>query len=335
MPTQGFAQFRMEFAKGGVEYGNALESLCMDCNDDSRSFIKDYYQIPSTDSNASKEVILLVLPGLTDYAEKNLGNRFMNGFNSTAYGKEIIEKLNNRTIGLSIFFDMAVNNASIDLNEPLWIVERKSVHELFGASYYRNNVGWIALNNYQHPEMAQFTFVHELYHLLDGNLKIGNDIIDDFLSEYRAVLAEVVFYQQFKRVKTPWHGQFKDDWWPMGRTKEEKIKTYVLDLLYPLNPEYTSLGKDTYSELQRILHSEGDTIDDTLSHLKFSSDPDRISLVVKQNEKMRDYIENYFDQKPNKSLLGETHIHKIRSEGFNDSERPRPRGGGRKESGGS
>lgn len=320
-----------------ISYYSALETLCSDCTVDAwdmargRSVIKSY-QNPNN-YPANKEYVLAVQKTKASFVkagEESLTNN-LNSLILTPYGHQLAEKVidgNVSKVGVILFFEVPLVNGRADFSQPMWVTERNSIHNLFGLFTSDGEVGYIALNNYQHKWYAKYTFAHELFHLLDGNHSTDSNIIDAFLSEYRAILAELKFYQEYIAYKkknkelyvnSKWHDELIGFW---GTINADRVFQVTLDLLYPLAPKNVAIDKDTL----QLFHEAIITGD--LYKVGYTEDKSILALKRNENAISRKIIQDYFKSNSNKGLLDIRYINILREKGLNTFTSPRPRGPG-------
>ncbi len=332
------------FSQAGViSYGQTLEALCLDCTVSAWDYsIRNQKEIPAyanpNNIQPAKEIVLFVPPEFKN-AEMIVLNNAVNRVSKSTFAEKLLTKILRRDNGedssivnVKLFFEIPIEFGRANFNKPMWVTERDSIHELYGAFDSNGENGTIALNNYQYNVNLPYTFIHELFHLLDGNEKIGDHIIDNFLAEYRALLAEIKFHQEHIKyheekkqyyMASKWHDQF---FGYFTNTQKEAFKK-TLDLLYPENPQMSAIDKNSFQFLVERL-GYGNTLSPSI-RVGFTNDPQILKSLAKTNKEKRDYIENFFDKSENREHLNPSYLNNIRPQGLNNFESiggPRPRG---------
>lgn len=153
----------------------------------------------------------------------------------------------------------ALNSRTTTLS--LWESEAQINHELWGYYKFVGDRAQILLNEYQYPWNAEYTLVHEVFHLLDkksddylkldyvhSSLEQNQRLhpLDDFALEFRAILAEIYYrkdvvshetYGSNPMEKCDFRNKFIESSW---RSKKNRIDVdaaleYALELYFPIS----------------------------------------------------------------------------------------------------
>ena len=236
----------------------ALETLCLEC---SVSALRNlyYYKKPFTsefkDNSKEKDVLIILNE---DYTQNNYESYVLRSLkqklNTTKLGHSLTSKLQDND-RFKIFYHLAAGNA-LDPTKPLWEIEKNNPHDLFGFFAANHSSSVMALNVFQHFEIATTTYLHELFHLYDPYIhklasKGSYSIVEEFIGEYRAALAELEFVKQ--RVKFnnnafikdienfDYHNRFfeKNLFGTINHDKidYEKLYKHLLNTHYPISSE--------------------------------------------------------------------------------------------------
>jgi len=339
-------------------YHQMLEGISPDEAVVARQYVERKYS-PALRGLRGFHSLLLPPNAGTSYIEEKINSTYRNKLVSTEYGKLLADRAFRNTIVLRLYSDVPLKNGFVDWAQPMWVNDKTIRHELMGAFHAQDDVGGIiALNNYQSVQAGLTTFVHELFHMLDGNQPTG-DSIDSFLAEYRAILAEVQFYLEFQRSEknskafvkaylplSEWHESLLDKPFFGGEASvdQEKVFQATLDLLFPSSPQY-KIGKikllnskespeNTYALIKRSLIKimSGRAFNEEPGLIEFSTDPIALQDLADTSMKTRGLIEDYFSSSANKELLNLQTIYNLREKGLNSAYNghggPRPRGPG-------
>ena len=177
----------------------------------------------------------------------------------SARDNSFVKKLVNQAksmdaIKFKLYYQLAIdsvgNTAFHDpRNKPIYEIEKAISHELWG--YYQTHDGkaYVLVNEYQNLWNADYTAIHELFHLLDLNSenywqkiileKRTWQALDDVALEFRSVLAEVQYRLEvlssarFKGEPMV-HKDFRDQLLSNKKPDHEKILGYVLDFIFPI-----------------------------------------------------------------------------------------------------
>lgn len=138
---------------------------------------------------------------------------------SQVYSTPLGEKLVNHSlqkkhgpVQYKLFYQIGVDNLGLTnirtaTQMPSYVLDRKDPHELWGFFQVVGEKPCVLINEYQQPQDAQFTAVHELAHLYDrktkkyiADLRLGNEwtVLDSLTIEYRALLLEMIFFREYK-----------------------------------------------------------------------------------------------------------------------------------------
>ncbi len=341
------------------------ENLAINDADKIRSHIESKYTRLMEPLSLVGNHAFLLVPNSneTTESEQFVFDQYVTQMAQTEFGLSLVKRFvkrkpNNQlisSIGLKIFFDVALKNGSIDKETPMWMTDRTIHHELMGAFHSKDNLATVALNNFQFRGEGLYTFVHEVFHLLDGNSLTGFGDIDDFLAEYRAILAEAVFYREFNypesALVSDWHdNMLSKSWLPFSNTVSvdtEKVLQATLDLLYPLDPEFTiskvhgigntrleTSARNTYDFIVNSLTKFGNdpSLPEQTILLEFSKKTSDLKRIGAENRNRRELIESFFKNDKNKGLLTIDKINNFLDKGFNvpgaGHGGPKPRNGG-------
>ncbi len=159
----------------------------------------------------------------------------------TDYGTKLLSNISQEH-KVKIFYHLA---SDLNLNNrPLWTQEKSNPHDLFGFFAANDQSSVIALNLYQHPEVAVTTYLHELFHLYDPYIhdlskKVNPTHTEKFIGEFRAYLAELNYYIQKQEanskqfLKPVENYKFHSQFIRRGKIKYEKLYKHLLETHYP------------------------------------------------------------------------------------------------------
>lgn len=131
---------------------------------------------------------------------------------------------------------------------PTYEIEKEVPHELWGFYQIKGNKAHVLLNEYQNYWNADYTLVHELFHLFDNKSQsyaeylqknqFGWSALDTIALEFRSVLAEV-YYRLDVRQNSDSDLTARKDFRDLfiiqnNQVDHEKLLNYVLDLFYPV-----------------------------------------------------------------------------------------------------
>lgn len=322
--------FSSVFVEAGLfSHEEKVLSLCPDCFETMRGFANtERIQLSETNSNVvpTKEVALSIPDDEfffnleLDILNKILGDIYL----SSSFGRDLLRKIDLRNtplrklvVRLRIFFEIPIEFGKPNFKKPLWVSERESVHELYGAFESDGQFGKIALNNFQNRHHAPYIFIHELFHLLDGNIeenRAGDKIIDNFLAEYRAVLAEATFHEEYSPYLKSKGEAYKISKWHDKLNTETAVLEKTLDLLYPKNPIVVPVAKNSFDYLVESLGKNGSQ---GFVKIGFTDNSELLANKKTENLNLRAHVVTYFKDAKNRELLSSSYLQNLRASGLN------------------
>lgn len=209
--------------------------------------------------------------------------------------------------------------------------------------------------------MGHYSFVHEIYHLVDGYFVNTKDLaatetpeiiseIKHFIAEFRAHLAEMIYFKELDDT-SDFHKQFLSFF--TNQINYDKIYNYTLETLYPTDAESIHLLIDLKSDNQDRLLSPYEVLsalitkylnksitnhnNDNYRLVTYNRDNNQINAKINSNKFIRSKIESYIVRNGGRNQFYLLHnidsIKKLRSDNlFN---KPEDIGGGRPRSGGN
>lgn len=175
--------------------------------------------------------------------------------NKSVFGRHLVNAANEiQNVRYKLYYQMALNtNGQTSLfagrNRPTYVSEREIPHELWGFYFTQDQSAYVLLNEYQNTWNADYTLVHELFHLFDKQSAaysqfvesqsfVWNDL-DNLALEFRAVLAEVQYRVDVTKMPgfsddIMLHDDFRDKLIENGKPNQNKILGYILDVFYPV-----------------------------------------------------------------------------------------------------
>ncbi len=342
--------FTQSLVAGGVK--RKLESLCLNCSVEISRVFEDYQgkDLPG------QKAVLITIPQLGAPGSFTLGNqlafeKYYNLLDQSKAGKSLINRLlaNQRALlkklSFCLFYHIAVEN--LNSNEPLWEIEGREPHDLYGVFHSDGETAVIALNNYQEFQGGVYSFTHELFHLLDGHpwsQRVFDDsapLLERVGVEMRAVLAEMALYQEFKSQEIfPNRDVFEKNSFHEKYLKGEKIDSeklfdYTLESLYPTKElKFVSLEGLTTSYLLYHLLSEKSDGKFPYEQIRYTQDSKQIQAVYKENtdlqRKIKSELANSGGLKKWMETSGVSDLSQLRDTGFNVGGGPKSRNGGDK-----
>ncbi len=334
-----------------------------------RSHIRRNYSESLNAMNLVGSHAFLLVPNSKDTAkaEAFFVRQFINQTGLSPFGITLLQKFvkvkSNGTlissVDIKLFSDIPLKNGGIDDETPMWMTDRLIHHELMGAFHSKEDEATIALNNFQFRESGLYTFVHEVFHLVDGNTLTGSEDLDDFLAEYRAVLAEALFYKEFtdsndddRNLVSEWHEDMLTVW--KREVDTDKVFKSTLDLFYPKDPKFKiskiqAIGRTQIEEsrntYQFIVNSltkftDDPSLTEQTAVLEFSEDRSALNKIAEENKAKRAIIEAFYKDKKNEHLFSVETLKVLLEKGFNlpgaghGGPKPRNSGAGGNRSGG-
>lgn len=232
------------------------ENICTECSVLVKSMIDGRGVLGPNPAPRQARVALALFhhPHLR-YLENVAINQIAQRVGQTRLGQSLMQaSRQSQAISYRLFYQVGVDDRGMtSLNNEqgvsTYLLDRKDPHEMWGFFQSQNQNGLIFINEYQHPWNAQYTMIHEMFHLLDektGQYTRSRENqewtgLDDLVLEFRAQLAEVLFRQQQLAAHSQggWReltGQkdFHDQFLRGSEIQVEKISQMVVDLMYPL-----------------------------------------------------------------------------------------------------
>lgn len=225
----------------------ALESLCVDCSLQARRRVAEI--APPRATNGKIKTIYVYLPArpASAHAENIVFHKVANYVATSDFGGRLVRAARGvleQTPGSALDFRLFHHLAFLsDTNsfEPLWVQERREPHDLYGFYTVHHQAAVIGLNNYQYRHNAPFTFLHELFHLVDSHETRAADAdLVRYITELRAHFAELELYQELRVGKVPSLDlpEFKKSahyerflgWW---KVDVEAVADFVMELEFP------------------------------------------------------------------------------------------------------
>lgn len=230
------------------------EALCPYCTHVMRQQVEIYRHSMNSKlqiAGPGRKVILF-LPDESILAaeEASVQRKLYGQLSTTEFGESLIKRVNSiRAEGAQmrfrLFYQMELDQASGRSAsggwEPLWVQEAREPHDVYGFFHVKDKNATLLLNNFQTNPLGMLSTVHELFHLVDGDYaeRIADPKQDPelvhFIAEYRALLAELEFYQQGKKAGLfPKKSDFHESLFTFsGKVNHQKLLETVLELEFP------------------------------------------------------------------------------------------------------